>query len=122
MLALAASVPFFACAEVTSPVLAINQDASTAKITVTPLRGDVSVLMGSGGNVGVLSTRDGKLLVDGGIAVSRPRIEAALDGISALPVKFLVNTHWHWDHSDGNEWIHEQGATIIAHENVLKRL
>jgi glyoxylase-like metal-dependent hydrolase (beta-lactamase superfamily II) len=119
---IAMSIPFFASAEVTSPVLAINEDAATAKITVQALRGNVSVLMGSGGNIGVLSEPDGKLLVDAGIAVSKPRLKAALDGISTLPPKFLINTHWHWDHTDGNEWVHDEGATIIAHENVLKRL
>ena len=116
------SIPFVVYAEVTSPVLAINEDAATAKITVQALRGNVSVLMGSGGNIGVLSEPEGKLLVDAGIAVSKPRIKAALDGISNAPLKFLINTHWHWDHSDGNEWVHNEGATIIAHENVIKRL
>ena len=116
------SIPFLVSAEVTSPVLAINADAATAKITVQALRGNVSVLMGSGGNIGVLSEPEGKLLVDAGIAVSKPRLKEALDGISKVPPKFLINTHWHWDHTDGNEWIHDEGATIIAHENVLKRL
>ncbi|GAA4330926.1 MBL fold metallo-hydrolase [Variovorax defluvii] len=109
-------------AEVTSPVLAINDEAGKADITVVPLRGSLSVLMGSGGNIGVLSTPDGKFLVDSGIAVSKPKLKAALDGLSALPPKYLVNTHWHWDHSDGNEWLHAEGATIVAHDNVLKRL
>ena len=116
------SIPLLASAEVTSPVLAINEDAATAKITVQALRGNVSVLMGSGGNIGVLSQPEGKLLVDAGIAVSKPRLKAALDGIRSGPPKFLISTHWHWDHTDGNEWLHEEGATIIAHENVLKRL
>jgi glyoxylase-like metal-dependent hydrolase (beta-lactamase superfamily II) len=57
-----------------------------------------------------------------GIGVSRAKIQAALDGISQAPIKYLINTHWHWDHTDGNEWVHSLGATIIAHENVLKRL
>lgn len=109
-------------AEVTSPVLAINDEAGKADITVVPLRGNLSVLMGSGGNIGVLSTPEGKFLVDSGIAVSKPKLKAALDGISPLPPKYLVNTHWHWDHSDGNEWMHAEGAAIIAHDNVLKRL
>jgi glyoxylase-like metal-dependent hydrolase (beta-lactamase superfamily II) len=78
--------------------------------------------MGSGGNITVLTGPDGKLLVDAGIAVSRPRIQAALDGISKDPLKYLINTHWHWDHTDGNEWVHNQGATIIAQENTLKHL
>ena len=70
----------------------------------------------------VLTGDDGKLLVDAGIAVSRPRVQATLDRISSAPIKFLVNTHYHWDHTDGNAWVHEAGATIIAHENTLARL
>jgi glyoxylase-like metal-dependent hydrolase (beta-lactamase superfamily II) len=117
-----AAAPASLLAEVTSPVLLINDDAATAPITVHPLRGNVSVLMGSGGNVAVLNGAAGKLLGDGGIAVSRPRIEAALASIGPAPVKYLINTHYHWDHTDGNAWLGESGATIIAHENTLKRL
>jgi glyoxylase-like metal-dependent hydrolase (beta-lactamase superfamily II) len=109
-------------AQAISPVVKINTEAAKADITVQPLRGNISVLMGSGGNITVLTGPDGKLLVDAGIAVSRPRIQAALDGISKDPLKYLINTHWHWDHTDGNEWVHIQGATIIAHENTLKHL
>ena len=109
-------------AQATSPVDKINEAAAKADITVEKLRGNISVLFGSGGNIVVLTGRDGTLLVDAGIAVSRARVQAALDQISEGPIKFLINTHWHWDHTDGNEWVHSLGATIIAHENVLKRL
>ena len=105
-----------------SPVVKINEAAAKADITVQRLRGNISVLIGSGGNITVLTGPDGKLLVDAGIAVSRPRIQAALDGISDAPLKYLIDTHWHWDHTDGNEWVHQAGATIIAQENTLKRL
>jgi glyoxylase-like metal-dependent hydrolase (beta-lactamase superfamily II) len=105
-----------------SPVIVIRGAAATAKITVTRLRGNVSVLEGSGGNIAVLTGKDGKLLVDAGITASRPRISEALAGISSDPVKHLINTHWHFDHTDGNEWLHSQGAEIIAHENTRKHL
>jgi glyoxylase-like metal-dependent hydrolase (beta-lactamase superfamily II) len=111
-----------AVAEVISPVLAINEDAAEGPVTVHPLRGNISVLMGSGGNIVVLDTPGGKLLGDGGIAVSKPMIEAALASIGPAPVKYLINTHYHWDHTDGNVWLHEAGATIVAQENTLKRL
>jgi glyoxylase-like metal-dependent hydrolase (beta-lactamase superfamily II) len=52
----------------------------------------------------------------------RPKIEVALNGISPAPLKYLINTHWHWDHTDGNEWVHSLGATVIAQEDTLKRL
>jgi glyoxylase-like metal-dependent hydrolase (beta-lactamase superfamily II) len=116
--ALVISVPAFAQHQVES----INDEAAKADITVQPLRGNISVLMGSGGNISVLTGADGKLLVDGGISVSQKKIAAALDGISGAPIKFLINTHWHWDHTDGNAWLHHAGATIIAHENTLKDL
>jgi glyoxylase-like metal-dependent hydrolase (beta-lactamase superfamily II) len=109
-------------AENESPVTIIRADAATAKITVTKLRGNVSVLEGSGGNIAVLTGPDGKFLVDAGITASRPRITEALARISPDPIKHLVNTHWHFDHTDGNEWLHSQGAEITAHENTLKHL
>lgn len=109
-------------AQATSPVIKINNEAAKAEITVQSLRGNISVLMGSGGIITVLTGPDGRLLVDAGIAVSRPRVEAALNSISQAPIKYLINTHWHWDHTDGNDWVHGLGATIIAQENTLKRL
>src|SRR5215467_1266581 len=111
-----------ASAQATSPVIKINEAAATSEITVQQLRGNLSVLFGSGGNIVVLDGPDGKLLVDDGIAVSKDKIQAALDKISAAPPKYVINTHWHWDHTDGNEWIHKQGAIIIAQENTLKHL
>jgi glyoxylase-like metal-dependent hydrolase (beta-lactamase superfamily II) len=105
-----------------SPVIIIRNAAVTAKIKVTKLRGNVSVLEGSGGNIVVLTGRDGKVLVDAGITASRPQITKALASLSDDPVKHLINTHWHFDHTDGNEWLHSVGAEIIAHENTRKHL
>jgi glyoxylase-like metal-dependent hydrolase (beta-lactamase superfamily II) len=86
------------------------------------LRGNVSVLEGSGGNIAVLAGRDGKVLVDAGITGSKRRIVEALASLSSDPIKHLINTHWHFDHADGNEWLHGEGATILAHENTRKHL
>ena len=97
-------------------------DAATAKITTQTLRGGISVLMGSGGNIAVLPGPEGKLLVDAGISTSRPQITAALRAISPDPIEGLINTHWHYDHTDGNEWIHAAGATIVAHDKTRQRL
>src|ERR1700722_13837138 len=97
-------------------------DAATKdEIIVHQVRRNISVLEGSGGNIAVLTGKDGKLLVEAGFAVSRPRITSALTSLNADPIKHLINTHWHTDHTDGNAWLHAAGAEITAHENTRKR-
>jgi glyoxylase-like metal-dependent hydrolase (beta-lactamase superfamily II) len=96
--------------------------AAKAKITVSAVRRNISVLEGSGGNIAVLTGRDGKLLIEAGFAVSRPAISKALLSINNDPIQHLINTHWHTDHTDGNAWLHSEGAEITAHENTKKRL
>lgn len=103
-------------------VPAMLNAAAEAKITVRPIRRNITVLEGSGGNIAVLTGRDGKLLVDAGFGVSRPAISGALRSIAADPIKHLINTHWHTDHTDGNAWLHSEGAAVTAHENTRKRL
>jgi glyoxylase-like metal-dependent hydrolase (beta-lactamase superfamily II) len=114
--------PREAFAAAKSQVLIIREAAAKADITTIKLRDGVSVLMGSGGNVGVISGKDGKLLVDAGITATRSKLETALAGLSGDPITHLVNTHWHFDHTDGNEWLNSEGAAIIAHPNTLKHL
>ena len=116
--------PRQAYAEARNIVDVIREDAATARINVHKLRGGVSVLEGSGGNVAVLTGPDGKLLVDAGITASKPRMMEALASLSSDPIRHLINTHWHFDHADGNEWVHGEGATILAHEipkNIFRR-
>ncbi|MGO4764157.1 MBL fold metallo-hydrolase [Cupriavidus sp. 2KB_3] len=91
-------------------------------IVVKPLRGNITVLMGSGGNITVLSGKEGKFLVDAGVSKSQEKLRTALDKIGPARLKYVVNTHWHWDHTDGNAWMHEAGATIVAHRNTFKHL
>jgi glyoxylase-like metal-dependent hydrolase (beta-lactamase superfamily II) len=109
-------------ADADGPVDLINAAAARQEIAVQPLRGGVSVISGSGGNITVLETREGKLMVDGGIALARPRLDEALMEIGPGAPKYLIDTHWHWDHADSNEWLNGLGATIIAHPNTLKHL
>ena len=99
-----------------------RRTAAASNITVQKLRGNVSVLLGAGGNIAVLTGRDGKLLIDAGFAGARPKITEALASISPDPIKHLINTHWHFDHTDGNEWLHSAGAVILAHTNTRKHL
>lgn len=96
--------------------------AAAASITVRKVRRNIAVLEGSGGNIAVLTGADGKLLVDAGFAVSRPGLRQALASINGDPLHCLINTHWHTDHTDGNEWLHSEGAVITAHENTRKRM
>jgi glyoxylase-like metal-dependent hydrolase (beta-lactamase superfamily II) len=99
-----------------------RRTASAATINVQKLRGNVTVLIGGGGNIAVLPGPDGKLLIDAGFAGARPKISEALSSISSDPIRHLINTHWHFDHTDGNEWLHSEGAEILAHENTRKHL
>jgi glyoxylase-like metal-dependent hydrolase (beta-lactamase superfamily II) len=114
--------PRQAYAEARGLVSLIKDSAATSAITTHKLRNNISVLEGSGGNIAVLTGPDGKVLVDGGIAVSRARLSKALDELGREPIKHLINTHWHFDHADGNDWLHSAGAKIIAHENTRKHL
>jgi glyoxylase-like metal-dependent hydrolase (beta-lactamase superfamily II) len=102
------------------PVQTIRKAGASGVVSVRALRGNVSVLQGSGGNIAVLHDRDGKLLVDAGVA--KANVLAALDAIGPGPVRYLINSHWHFDHTDGNAWLHGAGATIVAHENTRRHL
>src|SRR5215472_14982351 len=100
----------------------IRDDAARAPIKLHKVRRDVSILEGSGGNIAVLTGADGKVFIDAGITASRLRILEAADSLSRDPIRHLINTHWHFDHTDGNQWLTAEGAAIIAHENTHKHL
>jgi glyoxylase-like metal-dependent hydrolase (beta-lactamase superfamily II) len=97
-------------AQETGIVPTMINEAARAKIEVHPLRRNISVLEGSGGNIAVLTGKGGKLLIDSGFTISRARIAPALDSLSSDPVTQLINTHWHVDHTDGNAWVHSAGG------------
>ncbi|MGA8223477.1 MAG: MBL fold metallo-hydrolase [Candidatus Acidiferrales bacterium] len=86
------------------------------------LRDNIYMLYGPGGNMVALTGPDGKVLVDSSFAPVAPKIQEALAAMGKPPLKILINTHWHFDHTDGNAALHEAGATILAHENTRKRL
>ena len=120
--AAACFAPGYLIAETGGIVVGAFKEAATAKVTVQNLRRNISVLLGAGGNIAVLTGPDGKLLVDAEIITARPNVSKALASINADPIKQLINTHWHFDHTGGNEWVHEAGASILAHENTRKHL
>jgi cyclase len=91
-------------------------------LVTTKLRENIYLLSGPGGNMVVLNGADGKILVDSSFFSVAPKIKSAMDGMGGSPLKTLINTHWHFDHTDGNEAMHQAGAVILAHENTRKRL
>ncbi len=103
-----------------SPVFA-QRDFTNVVINTIPVSGNIYMLEGSGGNIGVSVGEDGILLVDDQFAPLSDKIQKALTDIKDVPVKFVLNTHWHGDHTGGNEHF-GASATIIAHDNVRKRL
>jgi cyclase len=98
-----------------------QQDFSKVEIKATKVAGSVYMLEGSGGNIGVCAGEDGIVIVDDQFAPLANKIREALKGISDKPLKFVINTHFHGDHTGGNSEFGPE-ATIIAHENVRKRL
>src|SRR5215467_4152186 len=104
-----------------APALAQPQDFSKVELKVRKVRDNVYMLSGAGGNIGVSVGDDGIVIIDDEFAPLAPKIQAALKNITPKPVKFVLNTHWHGDHTGGNEAFGAL-APIIAHENVRKRL
>ena len=102
-------------------VMAQQRDFSKVQIKVTKVAGAVYMLEGAGGNIGVSVGEDGIVIVDDQFAPLADRIQAALKGLTDKPVRFVINTHWHFDHTGGNGYFGRQG-TIIAQDNVRKRL
>lgn len=101
---------------------AAQQDLSKVEIKAEPLAPGIAVLFGAGGNIGVSYGEDGTVLIDDQFAPLTPKIQEAVSKLGASPVKFLINTHWHYDHTGGNENLGKAGAIIMAHDNVRVRM
>ena len=99
-----------------------QQDFSKVEIKTIPVANGVYMLEGSGGNIGLSVGPDGAFLIDDQFAPLTDKIMKAIAAVTDTPVRFLVNTHWHFDHTGGNENIGKGGAIIVAHDNVRKRL
>lgn len=103
-------------------VLATAQDFDDVEITTIPVRDNIYVMQGSGGNIGVSIGDDGTLIMDDQFAPLTEKIQAAVAELTGRPVSFVVNTHFHYDHSDGNENFGRAGAYIVAHDNARRRM
>ncbi len=113
----------FACAAALSaPSAFAQQDYSKVQIKTEKLSATTYMMTGAGGNLGLSIGEDAVFLIDDQFAPLTPKIKAAIKKLTNKPVKFVLNTHWHFDHTGGNENMGKQGALIVAHENVRKRL
>jgi cyclase len=109
-------------AAATIGVAAQGQDFSRVQIKTTNIAANVYTLEGQGGTIGVLAGPDGVLMVDSQFAPLTEKIVAAIRGISDRPIRFLINTHVHGDHTGGNENLAKMGVTILAREPLRNRL
>ncbi|MDE2804872.1 MAG: MBL fold metallo-hydrolase [Gemmatimonadota bacterium] len=102
--------------------LEAQQDMSDVEITTIPLESDLFMLLGRGGNIGLSVGEDGAFLIDDQFAPLTDKILAAVAEVTDQPVRWVLNTHWHGDHTGGNENLGNAGAMIVAHRNVYRRM
>ncbi len=114
-------VSFLLLTLLTSSLFAF-QNFEDVKIEITQVNDNVYMLTGAGGNIGLLTGEDGLFMIDDQFAPLSERIIERIKTLSDHPIRFLVNTHHHGDHTGGNENFKKEGALIFAHENVRKRL
>ena len=109
-----------------APLSAGAQEERNVTLAVTPVRGSVSMVHGvggfAGGNVGVSVGDDGLFVIDDQLEKVSPKLLAALAALSSHPLRFVINTHWHGDHSGGNAALQTGGAIVLAHDRVRERL
>ncbi len=99
-----------------------RQNFDTVQITAIPVTEGIFMLTGSGGNIGLSVGGDDAFVIDDQYAPLTDKIKAAIAEKTDHPIRFVINTHWHGDHTGGNEHMGETGALIVAHENVRKRM
>src|SRR6201993_5450382 len=101
---------------------AMRAQMGTVPIHSQPLAENLTLLSGPGGNVVVLNGPDGKIVVDTFLMPAWPKLKETLDGLGNAPLKTVIDTHWHFDHTDNNANLHAAGATVVAHANTKKRM
>ena len=105
-----------------APLLAQEQDFSKVEVKAEKVAEGVYMLTGAGGNIGLSIGKSGSLVIDDQYAPLSDKILAMIKTLTPDPVRFVVNTHWHGDHTGGNENLAKTGAVVVAHENVRKRM
>ena len=106
----------------TDRLAAMRVQMGAAPIQAQPLAENLTLLSGPGGNVVVLNGHDGKIVVDTFLMPAWPKLKETLEGIGNAPLKMVIDTHWHFDHTDNNANLHAAGATVLAHENTKTRM
>jgi len=122
---LRATVPGYALqtpAPAADPAAAARARMGAVPMQVQHLAENLTLLSGPGGNVIVLNGPDGKFVVDTFVSPAWPKLKETLDGLGNAPLKYVIDTHWHFDHTDNNAALHAAGATVLAHENTKKRM
>ena len=99
-----------------------QQDLSRVEIRTHKLSDTTYMLVGAGGNIGLSVGADAAFVIDDQFAPMAPKIKAAIARITPKPVQFVLNTHFHFDHTGGNEAFGQDGALIVAHDNVRRRM
>lgn len=113
---------FFCSLVLSAGAFAHSNHDDGPKFSSQALSSNLYMLSGKGGNLALSTGDDGLLLIDDDYLDMAEKTQAAIKKISPEPVKFLINTHWHFDHTGGNPMMGESGAVIVAHDNVRKRL
>src|ERR1700756_3450747 len=122
---LSAGVPALRQQAATAPtdsLAAMRAQMGSAPIQSQPLAENLTLLSGPGGNVVVLNGPDGKVVVDTFLLPAWPKLKETLDGLGNAPLKTVIDTHWHVDHTDNNANLHAAGATVLAHDNTKTRM
>ena len=106
----------------TDSLAAVRAQMGNIPIQSQPLTENLALLSGPGGNVVVLNGPDGKIVVDTFLLPAWPKLKENLDGLGNAPLKTVIDTHWHVDHTDNNANLHAEGATVLAHDNTKTRM
>jgi cyclase len=101
---------------------AAQHDVSKVEVKVERIAPGIAVLFGAGGNIGLSHGEDGNVIIDDQYAPMTDKIVAAVASVDPDPLRFVINTHWHGDHTGGNENLGKRGTVIVAHDNVRKRM